>query len=125
MSTLRNSAPLIYDVKLLVPENDGQKESERTIAVRADEHILDAANAQGIVLPAMCRQGRCVTCAGRLVGSGEVDHGDADLYFPEDGAAGFVLLCTAKPCSELTIRTHQQEAMRAHRLALGLPAPYG
>jgi ferredoxin len=123
MCALSNSAPPSYTVKLLVPSDDGQKESEQVVSVGANEHILNAANAQGIVLPAMCRQGRCVTCAGRIVG-GKVDNSDADMYFPEDRAAGFVLLCTAKPCSDLTIRTNQQDSMRAHRLALGLPAPY-
>ncbi|MCU1310869.1 MAG: ferredoxin [Candidatus Angelobacter sp.] len=125
MCALKNSAPPIYTVKLLVSNDDGEEEREQDVTVGANEHILNAANAQGIVLPAMCRQGRCVTCAGRIVGGGEVDNSDADLYFPQDRAAGFVLLCTAKPCSDLIIRTHQQDSMRAHRLALGLPAPYG
>jgi ferredoxin len=107
-----------YTVQLLMPN------AERTISVRANEHIWDAALNNGIVLPAICHQGRCLTCAGRLVGNGEVDHSEADMYFPEDSAAGFVLLCRAKPLSDLTIRTHQQSEMRAHRLALGLPAPY-
>jgi ferredoxin len=124
MCALPKSEPS-YTVKLLIPDDEGGQETERTVTVGADEHILNAANLQGIILPAMCRQGRCVTCAGRLVGGGEVDQSDADMYFPEDRAAGFVLLCTAKPCSDLTIRTHLQDSMRAHRLALGLPAPYG
>jgi len=124
MCAPRKSVPPSYTVKLLVPSDDGQEEREQLVTVGANEHILDAANAQGIVLPAMCRQGRCVTCAGRIAGRGKVDQNDADMYFPEDRAAGFVLLCTAKPCSDVTIRTHQQDSMRAHRLALGLPAPY-
>jgi ferredoxin len=123
MSSLPDSAPHTYTVKLLLP-NNGDQQTELTVSVGADEHILSAANSQGIVLPAMCRQGRCLTCAGRLVGAGEVDHSDADMYFPQDRAEGFVLLCTAKPGSDLTIRTHQQDAMRAHRRSLGLPAPY-
>ena len=64
-----------------------------------------------------------MTCAGKLI-KGCVDQSAADSYFPEDRAAGFVLLCTAKPLSELRIRTHQQEEMRRHRVSLGLPAPY-
>jgi ferredoxin len=120
-----NPALSNYTVTLLAPDNDGEEVREQVLTVGADEHILNAANAQGIDLPAMCRQGRCVTCAGRIVGGGKVDNSDADMYFPEDRAAGFVLLCTAKPCSDLTIRIHQQDSMRAHRLALGLPAPYG
>lgn len=97
---------------------------ERTIRVKPEEHIWDAARAAGIVLPALCHQGRCLTCAGRLDGPGAVDQSDSASYFPEDREAGFVLLCTAKPQSELRIRTHQQRQMREFRKQKQLPAPY-
>src|SRR5712671_6135359 len=96
----------------------------RTIGVSPRDHILDAAERSGIVLPFICRQGRCLTCAGVVIGDGDFDSSDADMYFPEDRAAGFTLLCTAKPKSDLVIRTHQQLEMRAHRRKLKLPAPY-
>jgi ferredoxin len=98
---------------------------EGTLAIGcgADEHIWDAAARQGILLPAICHQGRCLTCAGRLL-EGKVEHDHPDSYFAEDEAAGFVLLCRAMPQSEVRIRTHQEWEMREHRLALGLPAPY-
>jgi ferredoxin len=95
-----------------------------TVTCGADEHIWDAAARSGIPLPAICHQGRCLTCTGRLL-AGDVDQKDADLYFPQDRAAGFVLLCTAKPLTDLRIQTHQQWEMRRHRQALGLPSPYG
>lgn len=99
-------------------------EGERTILVGENTHIWDAAQAEDIVLPALCHQGRCLTCAGQLDGKGDFDQTDSDAYFPEDREAGFILLCTAKPRSDLRIRTHQQELMRAYRLDRGLPAPY-
>jgi hypothetical protein len=34
------------------------------------------------------------------------------------------LLCTAKPRSDLYIRTHVEHEMRMHRVKHGLPAPY-
>jgi len=89
----------------------------------ADEFIWNAAARAGIVLPAICHQGRCLTCAARLV-QGEVDQSAADSYFPQDRAEGFVLLCTARPLSDLVLQTHQQWAMRRRRRELGLPAPY-
>jgi len=98
-------------------------EGERTLHCRPDEFIWDAAARNGILLPSICHQGRCLTCAGRLL-SGTVDHSKANSYFPEDKKAGFVLLCTAKPLSDLHIRTHQQDRMRQYRAKLGLPAPY-
>jgi ferredoxin len=108
----------VFRVDLLLPDR------ECSIKVAADEHIWDAAFAAGITLPAMCHQGYCLTCAGRLVGGGEVDQSDSLAYYPEDREAGFVLLCTGKPRSDLRIRTHQQMEMRKHRLEKGLPAPY-
>lgn len=95
-----------------------------TIPCGPNEYVWDAAARSGIHLPAICHQGRCLTCAGKLI-EGEVDQRNADLYFPEDRTAGFVLLCTAKPRSALRIRTHQEWEMRRHRKELGLPAPYG
>jgi ferredoxin len=98
-------------------------EGVRTIQCGGRDYVWDAARRSGVLLPSICHQGRCLTCAGRLI-SGTVDQADADTYFSEDSAAGFVLLCRAKPLSDLHILTHQQWAMREHRKAFGLPAPY-
>jgi len=110
--------PEKFQVALLLPNE------ERSIEVSRDEHIWDAAFAAGIVLPAMCHQGYCLTCAGRLENEGEVDQSDSLVYFPEDREAGFVLLCTGKPRSALRIRTHQQKQMRESRKQKNLLAPY-
>jgi ferredoxin len=107
-----------FSVRLLLPSG------ERTINVRSDEHIWDAAFAQGIVLPALCHQGRCLTCAAKLEDPGQVDQSDSVDYYREDREAGFVLLCTGKPRSTLRIRTHQAAQMRAFRKQKNLPAPY-
>jgi ferredoxin len=95
----------------------------RSFDCDADEYILKAAASEGIDLPVICHQGRCLTCAGRLL-EGAVEHDHPDSYFAEDEAMGFVLLCRAMPRSEVRILTHQEWEMRAHRLAHGLPAPY-
>ena len=87
------------------------------------EFIWDAAARAGIVLPAICHQGRCLTCAARLL-AGDVDQSASISYFPEDRAAGFILPCTARPLSDVLLGTHAAEAMRRHRRELGLPAPY-
>jgi ferredoxin len=96
----------------------------RVIRARASEHIWDEAKAAGINLPAICHQGRCLTCAGELLEPGEFDPSDAVSYYPQDREAGYILLCTAKARSNLRIRTHMQTEMRAHRKKIGLPAPY-
>jgi ferredoxin len=95
----------------------------RSLDCGPDEFVWDAAARNGVVLPAICHQGRCLTCAGRLL-EGQVDQTASALYFPEDEAAHFILLCTATPLSDLRILTHQQDEMRAHRLEKHLPAPY-
>lgn len=95
----------------------------RSLDCREDEYVWDAAARNDIALPAICHQGRCLTCAGKLL-AGTVDQPDAAAYFAQDQAANFVLLCRAKPRSDLHILTHQEWQMRAHRIANELPAPY-
>ena len=107
-----------YSVTLLTPDG------EISIEAGEDEHIWDAAKAQGIELPAICHQGRCLTCAGKLLDGGEVDQSDSVSYYAQDREAGFVLLCTGKPRSALRILTDQQKEMREHRRRKKLPAPY-
>lgn len=97
---------------------------EVSLDVDEDEYLFEAAAAAGLELPFMCLQGWCTTCAGKIL-EGKVDQSEAQRIFPADERAGFVLLCSAYPRSDLRILTHQQEAMRAHRLALGLPVPRG
>ena len=76
-----------FEVVLLLPNE------ERSVHVGAEEHIWDAAFTADVVLPALCHQGRCLTCAGRLETTGEVDQSDSVNYYPEDRESGFVLLC--------------------------------
>jgi ferredoxin len=111
--------PNVFLVELLLPN-----EEQRSIHVSENDHIWDAAFNAGIVLPALCHQGYCLTCAGRLDNGGEVDQSDSLAYFPEDREAGFVLLCTGKARSNLRIRTHQAKQMREFRKEKNLPAPY-
>ena len=107
-----------FDITLVTPYGP------HVIRARATEHIWDEAKAAGLNLPAICHQGRCLTCAGKLVERCEFDPSDAVSYYPQDREAGYILLCTAKARSNLRIRTHMQTEMRAHRKKMGLPAPY-
>src|SRR5260370_28032152 len=79
-----------------------------------DEFIWNAAARSGITLPAICHQGRCLTCSAKLI-EGHVDQKAAASYFPEDREAGFILLCTALPLSDLVIETHEESNIRQHR----------
>ncbi len=57
--------PTVFEVVLLRPNE------ERSVQVAVEEHIWDAAFSAGVVLPALCHQWRCLTCAGRLEATGE------------------------------------------------------
>lgn len=98
--------------------------AETTFPCPASEFILQAALDRGIDLPYSCLQGWCVTCAGRLLW-GSVDQSSSFRFFEKDAQEKFVLLCTARPLSDVRIETHQKGAMRAHRIANKLPVPLG
>ncbi len=104
---------------------------EVQVPVTEDKYLLDAGVEAGLDLPYMCLQGWCTTCAGRVLAtpcvglSGTVDQSEARRIYPEDEAAGFVLLCSAYARTDVRIRTHQKDEMRQHRQARGLPTPRG
>lgn len=108
-----------YTATLRLPDGE-----EFRLAVLPAESILDAAARGGLELPHRCLQGWCLSCAGRLV-AGYVDQRAARRYYPEDAQEGFVLLCTARPTSDVVVETHARDAMRAARIARGLPCPRG
>jgi ferredoxin len=99
-------------------------EQEVTVEVEEEEYLLDAAARAGLQLPFSCLQGWCTTCAGKVL-EGRVDQSEALRGFPQDEAAGYVLLCSAYARSDLRILTHQKEQLREYRRSLGLPAPRG
>jgi CDP-4-dehydro-6-deoxyglucose reductase, E3 len=71
----------------------------------ADQTVLEAALAAGLLLPYGCRDGACGTCKAQVV-SGEIDQGtvsDSALSASER-AAGHALLCKARPRSDLILK---------------------
>ncbi|HRP97186.1 MAG TPA: CDP-6-deoxy-delta-3,4-glucoseen reductase [Rhodocyclaceae bacterium] len=71
----------------------------------ADQTILEAALAAGVLLPYGCRDGACGACKGQVL-SGEIEQGpvaDTALSAAER-ASGQALLCKAHPRTDLVIR---------------------
>jgi CDP-4-dehydro-6-deoxyglucose reductase, E3 len=70
----------------------------------ADQTILDAALAAGLLLPHSCRDGACGACKGAVI-SGSVDYGrfSAGALTDAERADGQALFCRATPRSDLVL----------------------
>lgn len=77
----------------------------RTVDVRQDQTLLDAALSSGLNLPHSCRSGHCASCRARLrSGNIHYPHGRPLGLSAGEAAAGEILLCQARAASpELVI----------------------
>lgn len=85
---------------------------EKVFSANADQSILEAALAAGLVFPYGCRDGACGSCKG-LVVSGEVCLGPVSESALSDAerAQGLTLFCRAQPRSDLVIRPRMVSAV--------------
>lgn len=76
--------------------------------MQADENVLAAALAAGIPLAHSCRAGRCASCKSRLV-SGAIEYpaGTPPGITAAEIAEGEVLLCQARPRSDLRVEARR------------------
>jgi len=76
--------------------------------VAEGQNVLQAGLDAGFAMPYSCRAGVCRTCRG-LIKEGKVDYGNVSpVYLPEgDRAAGYALLCQAKPLTDLTVEVRE------------------
>jgi ferredoxin len=84
-------------VEVRTPEGD-----HFAFAADGSVPILDVALQRGAHLPFGCRMGSCGMCTARVV-EGEVDQSSGIFLDEEQQSAGFVLLCQAKPLSDVTV----------------------
>jgi CDP-4-dehydro-6-deoxyglucose reductase len=86
--------------------------SGQVLAVASGEAILEAALRAGLNLPHSCKGGHCSSCRALLL-SGQVRYpaGRPPGLMEQEYAAGYTLLCQARPASnELTIRLREVSA---------------
>ena len=95
---------------------------ERVIHVAADEAIIDAAEAAGIALPIACRYGGCITCAARLI-EGQVRQPNATALNARQSRAGYVLLCVARPKSDLVLEVGVESHDELYVNPFGMVSP--
>jgi CDP-4-dehydro-6-deoxyglucose reductase len=72
------------------------------------ENVLTVALAAGIPLPYSCRAGRCASCKAKLL-SGVIEYpaGTPPGITPAEVERGEVLLCQARPRSDLSIESRR------------------
>lgn len=82
----------------------------RILTVEDSETILDAALRSGVALPYSCRGGSCGTCKSKLL-TGRVDYGQYEdrAMSAAEREAGSVLICQAKPLSDVVIEARVLE----------------
>jgi ferredoxin len=76
--------------------------------VAPGENVLAAALAAGIPLPFSCRAGRCASCKAKLLaGRIEYPSGIPPGITPAEVDRGEVLLCQARPRSDLSVESRR------------------
>jgi len=98
------------------------RSSGKQFTVPAGQNVLEAALAQGLVLPYSCRIGSCGTCKARLI-EGRVDYGryEPSAMTSEEREQGYVLLCQAQPQTDLVVDAREVVEAEAIEIKL-LPA---
>ena len=94
-----------YNVTLL-NEATGDR---NTLCVPDGEYIYDIAEAKGLDLPASCRAGKCISCAGKVM-EGQIKS-DSSFLKKDEENAGFMLLCCSYALSDCTIAINQEDEL--------------
>lgn len=74
----------------------------RVVTVDRRRPLLDSLEQHGVSLPYGCRYGGCISCAAKLK-AGSVDQRAGVALNGRQLAAGYVLLCVARPMGDCTL----------------------
>ena len=77
---------------------------------RADQTVLNAAEAAGVTLPSSCCSGVCTSCAA-VISEGSVEQADAMGVKAELQQQGYALLCVSFPRADLILKAGQEDAL--------------
>jgi CDP-4-dehydro-6-deoxyglucose reductase len=89
--------------------------SDKQFEVGDGETVLAAGLRQHFALPFGCQSGGCGSCRVRLL-EGEVDYPFAPpALSPEEVDAGYILMCLARPRSDLKLDLHQPRELELLR----------
>lgn len=75
---------------------------ERSRALSAEQTLLDGIEAEGLPIIAACRSGVCGACKCKVV-DGEVESSSQMALTPDEIAQGYVLACSSKLKSDVTL----------------------
>jgi 2Fe-2S type ferredoxin len=81
-----------------------------TIEVANNENLLEAGEDEGWDLPYACRQGQCLSCAGRVTDGDAQDyiqHSNNEVLDEDEMGQGYCLTCVAYPTDDLTLETSE------------------
>ncbi|MGH8481472.1 MAG: 2Fe-2S iron-sulfur cluster-binding protein, partial [Nevskiaceae bacterium] len=91
--------------------------------VEPGETVLEAGLRQGLALPFGCQGGTCASCRVRLL-EGTVEHAPEPRALSQgERDAGYILMCQARPTSDLELKLHQPgrlEQLRPRQLPVRL-----
>jgi CDP-4-dehydro-6-deoxyglucose reductase, E3 len=92
----------------------------RSFDASADQSLLDAAQAAALNVPHSCRGGNCGACKARLLrGAIHYPHGTPLGLSEAETADGLILMCQARPRTDLALETFEVQSAdeaRAKRL---------
>jgi glycine betaine catabolism B len=75
------------------------------IAAQAGELLLSSLERAGVKVPALCRSGVCGSCRSKLT-RGRVFTDPSVQRRPSDRSAGYILLCSSYPLSDVALTSH-------------------
>lgn len=108
-------------------------QNNSTYQVDARRPILESLRDQGVDLPYGCKYGGCITCAAKLT-DGTVEQGRQVALNNRQISDGYVILCVARPKSNLTLQvgveSHDKlyrnpflDPLKPHELKADIAAP--